>query len=249
MKFAEVKHQLTRYLSAMPSKVFAVHGAMLPRIKKCDNFIQLAGKSVLLYSTPKHIPYDQNPQYWNARNELHDLYYHEIEAEIHRIYNEYAHLPKDEFNQLLQSRSEELYNRYYGRLVKAYVALLKAEAQLGCVRVPVTYHRYRENTKVSSHYGKWDINYSPVLSTVPTPSTDVFKSTAQLFAKTLLNQEHYSTITVQLTAPVHEQDYVKTHMLMQQFCNDYNLYLAEEFEEKKDDIHYRHRDDRDPGDW
>lgn len=249
MKFFELKQKIYKCMHGMPSGVTTIHGQFLPPVRKCENYMMLAGRAIMLHNMPKYIPHDKHQDYWKAHTTLQNLYSMNIQAEEYRLYEQYRDIPEDALDELLQKRREEWYNRYYGLFCDAYEVLLREEAKLGCVRVPAKYRRLRKDTFVTSYYTSKQINYSPMLTQAYSFETNTIRETAKIFAKALLQHQACGVISVQMHRPLRETEYAAAQTQMHRICDVYNLFLTEEFEKKQTKEPYRHREDDDPSIW
>ena len=243
MKKSTLKRRYKELLSSMPSRVKVITGHHLPDLPRCANYMQLAGRAIALTHTPTGVEREKYPEYAVAHDKLYNLLYGEIN---HKEATFLHDTPADEYEAKKPAFYQSLHEQYYERVMHAYLELLREEAKLGCVRIPARYRRLHRNTLVTSQFTGRDLNYSPVMTEVPSVHTDAIFATAKEFTDAWLSGMPCSVVSVQLKKPVTESEYMKTQIVMKQVAALANLYYLEEFEERKDDIHYRHRDDDDP---
>lgn len=223
MKKSEFKRKYKACLSSMPSRVKVITGRYLPDIPCCTNYIELSGRTIALTSMPVNVHRLQFDQYWVARDALYQLLYGDISTEEYQFVQTHQQIPDEQYKATYKEFRETLYAKYYERTIQAYIALLKEEAKLGCVRVPTTHtqlpcDKEDENT---------------VLTKVPTPATDVIEHTAKIFATAWLKGTPCSAISVQLKDPVDTQDYLKVQMIIKQCCEVYNQYITAKIHQKR----------------
>ena len=228
MKKAELKRQYMKYLYSMPSKVKVIVGRYLPDLPNCSRYLELAEKTISLTTMPINIHRLEHDQYWVARDALYNLLYGEIDAKIHCFAHSQEHCSDEKYESEYALFRETLYTNYYERTVQAYIALMKEEAKLGCVRVPAKYTPLRQKgISIDT------TNEELMRMEVPTPHTSVIEQNARIFATAWLKGTPCSVISVQLQNPVDMQDYQKVHMIIKQCSTLFNKYITERYTKRK----------------
>ena len=117
------------------------------------------------------------------------------------------------------------------QLSMAYLNLLRAEMQLGTMRIPCTVSPYDSGANVRSHHGAWDINYSPTI-TVVTPMTSV-KAIAEHFANCLMSNKRCTLLTFDFKRKVNEEDLPKIQEMAIEMVGVFNEYFIKEYAKRK----------------
>lgn len=245
MTLKELEKKWETLRKDIPAKVTAVTGTDLPHVSLCRNFIPLAGRMIALSEFPEGA-LTGNEALENARGDVMRILYLEMPAAKESLRPDIINMSATEKQKALIMMRTELFTRFYNNLTQAYVNLMTVEASMGCVRVPVLLNHLYQDAKVKSHYGEYNVSYSPVMHEVPLTGADAIEQTARLFATAYIKEEPMSVITVKCNKAIRPRDYLLVQSVISEFCELANVYAQEEFEEKKNDEEYQHRFDDDP---
>lgn len=216
----ECRKQFRAICRKYDNKTQMISGKSLPEfIRLCNNYIQLAGRAIVLSPTFR-LTDRGGENYHQARRALRDV------TDI------IASTPSDTCPVSLEQLSQ------------AYLDLLKAELQAGVVRIPCVCSPYRPDANVRSNYGAWKVNYSPELIAI-TP-IDSLEALAEHFADYLLSNKRCDLLTFEFKHSVTEEEFPWIQEVAIQMAELFNQYFIEEFEDKQYDQEYQHRDDWDP---
>lgn len=203
------------------NQVRSISGQYLPGfIRQCNNYIQLAGRAIALVPTAYLSTSKNNGYYRRAQRAL-----------------------RDAIGVVTTSPSDACAISVE-QLSAAYLNLLRAEMQLGTIRVACISSPYKSDTNVRSHYGSWNINYSPLI--VEIAQMDSVEALAQHFADCLLSNRQCNLLTFDFKHSVKEEDFPVIQEMAIEMAECFNRYFIKEFEERQYDTEYQHRDDWDP---
>lgn len=216
----ECRKQFRTICQKYNNKIQMISGKSLPEfIRQCNNYIQLAGRAIVLPPTFR-LTDKGGENYHQARRALRDI------TDI------IATSPSDTCSVSLE------------QLSKAYFDLLKAELQAGFVRVPCICSPYQPDANVRSNYGAWEVNYSPELIAIkPMVSLEAL---AEHFADCLLSNKRCDLLTFEFKHSVAEEEFAWVQEIAIQLSELFKQYFIEEFKDKQYDREYQHRDDWDP---
>ena len=220
-------------------------GSYLPKLPHCENFEQMAGRALYLQTTGWHVDPEEHPNYHAARQALYQLITAEIQIKEYDHSQDVQGLSQDAYNTEMEQFRQAMMEEYGERVYQAYCKLMREELMLGCVRVPAVCSRLAPDAKTKSKYGDWMICYSPVITEIPTPTTDAINTAAKLFTEALLLHKPCSVITVNFKDWVTEPCVTGVQVRIKQLCDAANQFASAEFEEKKNDAKYQHRNDWD----
>lgn len=226
MKKSELKQRYKQYLQEMPYRVKVIAGRHLPELPRCSNFVEFSDRTITLTFMPISVSRGEHESYWVARDALYQLIYGYVKPAETEFIQEHQYDAHPQYQIEYAKFRDALYSKYYDKIVKAYIALLKEEAKLGCVRVPAKYKPINVNDKQVTDCGD-----KPMLTEVSAPSFDVFTSTAMLFATAILKNTPCSALSVHLNHAVDKQDYIAVQSIVRRFCQDVNQYLLAKYEQ------------------
>lgn len=129
-------------------------------------------------------------------------------------------------------------------LVSYYEKALCRAMQIGLLYLPCVYKRYDLLANIKSNFGDYDINYSPVITEV-TPVSSI-KDIATIFANAVKNNTACGCVCICVEDNVQENFLSNYCKIFSDFSNIYNKYLINEFNEKRNNVKYQHRNDFDP---
>lgn len=229
----------------IPAKVTAVEGTHLPKVSLCHNVMQLAGRTIALSSFPGGT-LTGNDSLENARAEVKKIIYLELPEMRKQLTPDTAGMPEEDKRKTRIATNMELFARFYNNLTQAYVNLMTIEASMGCVRVPVMLSRLHQDAEVKSYFGDYTVNYSPVMHEPQLTGANAIELTARLFATAYIKEESMSVITVKCHKAIQPRNYMLVQSVLSEFCELANAYAQAEFEDKKNDEKYQHREDLNP---
>lgn len=233
-----------KHLKLMPKQVKEIIGTDLPDLPKCTNVAYYAGRSIALQGM---LSLNGDENYQAASDALRACVYDKLrELQEAKPTDFPPETPPDIIREATDKRRYEIYEELHAEMEQAYYCALKEGMRLGCVRIPVVLTLAQEDAKVPSKYGTWNVDYSPIVTTVPELRDDMLRAIAKFFTKAMIMEESASVISVYFDKELSYKEYVQTHDVMKSFLVLTNQYLKEEFELKKDDEEYRHRNDEDP---
>ncbi len=233
-----------KHLKMMPKHVKEIVGTNLPDLPMCNNVIYYAGRSIALQGMLS-LRGDEN--YQHASDDLRACVYNKLAALNEEKDESFPpDTPLKVLKEAAENKRKEIYAVLHEEMEQAYYRTLREGMRLGCVRIPVVMSRADENATVTSKYGPWEINYSPMMTSIPELRDDLLMAIAKFFTKAMILEEPASVISVYFGKELSYKEYVQTHDVMKSFLVLTNQYLKAEFEAKKDDDEYRHRDDDDP---
>lgn len=224
-----------RLLDKLPCPLKQMHGSDLPNLPKCTNFITLAGRSIHLTSG---IPDD------DIHRQHRELIHGIINAERFNKDEEWAKSnPSPEEKAAFV---EEQFEKYYDRLVQSYERVIDKDYAEGIIRIPCSLASYNPNVTIKSRFGDYNVQYAPVITTIPKLSGHITTSIAKIFAAAVLKHEPCDVITLYLSKPVSFQHHENIISLITEFIDACNEFYVEEFKERHSEASYQYRYDIDP---
>lgn len=132
----------------------------------------------------------------------------------------------------------------------AYENALREELKNGLVRVVYIPETLDKTATVQSYYMDCQVNYSPTITNIAKPAcvndANVIEKMANLFAHAYLEPMPCSLMSVYLGNEVSEAEVFRVYDMMAEVFDVLNAYEVKEFQRKKNNKKYQHRDDCDP---
>ncbi len=157
--------------------------------------------------------------------------------------------PEDTREKFCVERTD-LVERHLESVRTAYENALREELRNGLVRIVYIPERFDKTATVQSYYMNFQINYSPTITTIARPvcvnDTTVIEKMANLFARAYLEPLPCALMSVYLGNEISEDEVSRIYDMMVEVFDVLNAYHVEEFQRKKNNKKYQHRDDCDP---
>lgn len=186
-----------------------------------------------LYNEFKLLRYRYEDELESIRNEINEKDLSDEEKKVER-----------------DKKRKELADVYEEKFTAAYKAILEVELRHGLVRVVQVTECHDKNATVKSKYTDRELNYSPVLISIPKfEEKDSISKHASLFANALIRPYPCSLIKIYLGKEIKKEEVSQIYKMMSEVVCIFNTYHIAEYEKKKDSPEYQHRDDWDPANF
>ena len=141
---------------------------------------------------------------------------------------------------------EAVNNRHRESLSKLYKDALEKELKNGVVRLPYAAEVHDKKARVKSRYCSLRYNFSPEILSVCDISKMDIECFANLYTDAYINPFECNLITVYIGREANEEELVNINEMMKEVFEIINISRIEEYEERKGEEDYKHRNDLRP---
>lgn len=159
-------------------------------------------------------------------------------------------LSPEDTREKMRVERKALVERHMESVRIAYENALREELKNGLIRIVYIPETLDKTATVQSYYMDRQINYSPTITNIAKPAcvndTNVIEKMANLFAHAYLDPLPCALMSVYLGNEISEDEVSRIYDMMAEVFDVLNAYEVREFQRKKNDKKYQHRDDCDP---